>query len=58
MKYASFFNEILGCTDSKQVFKYLVNNLNDSIRSWDYFVNWDRVLGNIKDLEIDLSTLT
>jgi type II restriction enzyme len=31
--------------------------LNDSITYWDYFVNWEKVLGNTRDLEIDLNTL-
>ncbi|MDY6862294.1 MAG: type II restriction endonuclease [Thermodesulfobacteriota bacterium] len=35
----------------------LINTINDSIRRWDYFINWDKVIGNIKDLEIDLNIL-
>ncbi len=54
MKYAPFFNTILGCANSEEVFSYLLDNLNNSITSWDYFVNWDKVLGNLKDAEMDL----
>jgi type II restriction enzyme len=39
------------------VFDYLIQNLNDSIRYWDYFVNWTKVVGKTKELEIDLNTL-
>ena len=43
--------------DSNQVFQYLHDTLTDSITMWDYFVNWGKVLGNIRDIEIDLNTL-
>lgn len=57
MKYSPCFKSLLNCDDSQQVFAYLTGTLNDSITYWNYFVNWEKVLGNIKDLEVDLNTL-
>jgi type II restriction enzyme len=57
MKYSSIFKKKIGCNNEREVFAYLINNLNDSIRYWDYFVNWKKVIGNTKDLEIDLNIL-
>ena len=57
MKYSLIFKNRIGCKDEREVFSYLINNLNDSIRYWDYFVNWEKVLGNTRDLEMDLNIL-
>ena len=57
MKFSSIFKKKVGCDNEKEVFAYLINNLNDSIRYWDYFVNWKKVIGNTKDLEVDLNIL-
>ena len=57
MKYSSIFKDHINCNNEKEVFSYLINNLNDSIRYWDYFVNWHKVLGNVRDVEIDLNIL-
>jgi len=57
MKYSSIFNDKLGCSNSSEVFDYLINTLADSITFWNYYVDWDKVLGNVKDIEVDLNTL-
>lgn len=57
MRYSPIFKNRIGCKDEREVFAYLINNLNDSIRYWDYFVNWKKVIGNTKDLEVDLNIL-
>ena len=57
MKYSSIFKKQIGCSNEQEVFTYLISNLNDSIRYWDYFVNWKKVIGNTKDLEVDLNIL-
>jgi len=57
MKYSSTFKDKIGCKNEKEVFSYLITNLNDSIKSWDYFVNWKKVIDNTKDIEIDLNIL-
>lgn len=57
MKYSPIFKNKIGCKNESEVFAYLINNLNDSIRYCDYFVNWEKVLGNTRDLEIDLNIM-
>src|SRR3990167_461897 len=57
MKYSSIFKRKVGCNNYKEVFAYLINNLNDSIRYWDYFVNWKKVIGNTSELEVELNIL-
>ncbi len=38
-------------------FNYLLNTLKDSIKGWDYFVNWDKVKANTREIEIQLNML-
>lgn len=38
-------------------FHHLTNTFKSSIKSWDYFVNWSKVFGNVKHIEIQLNTL-
>lgn len=57
MRYSPIFKNRIDCKDEREVFAYLINNLNDSIRYWDYFVNWEKVLGNTRDLEVDLNIM-
>lgn len=57
MKYSPLFQQYLGCKNSAEVFQYFQKNLTDSITLWDYWVNWEKVLGNVRDFEIDLNTL-
>lgn len=35
-------------------FTYLVSSFRDSIKSWDYFVNWDKVYSNAESLRREL----
>ncbi len=39
----------------KDTFSYFLNNLKDSIKGWDYFVNWNKANKNVKDIEIELN---
>lgn len=57
MKYSSIFKDKINCKNENEVFSYLINNLNDSIRYWDYFVNWGKVIENTRELEVDLNIL-
>lgn len=57
MKFLSFYDEVLGCKNEDGVFQYLLKNLKPSNTLWSYFVNWDKVFENIKDIEIGLNTL-
>jgi len=36
------------------VFNFLMDTLSDAIRTWDYFVNWDKVFQNSRELEVQL----
>ena len=57
MKYSSIFSEIINCENSEQVFEYLVKNLKESILKWDYFIDWEKVNCNFRDVEISLHLL-
>lgn len=57
MKYHPIFKQYLNCKNTQEVFQYFQNTFTDSITMWDYFVNWGKALGNVRDLEIDLNTL-
>jgi len=57
MKFLSFYDEVLGCKNEDGVFQYLLGKLKPSNTLWSYFVNWDKVFENLKDIEIGLNTL-
>ena len=57
MKYSDIFAKYLGCEDADQTFKYLIDNLIDTITGFDYFVNWEKVYENASNLEMDLNLL-
>lgn len=57
MKYNPIFKDKLDCTNSEEVFNYLIETLKDTITHWDYFVNWTKVNRCIKEIEIGLNTL-
>lgn len=40
-----------------KTFTELANSFKSSIKTWDYFVNWDKVSANAADLEISLNKL-
>lgn len=41
----------------KKDFEKLVNTFKNSIKTWDYFVNWEKVFANSSELEITLNKL-
>ncbi len=55
MKYIDFYNKVLNCSDDEDVFNYLINNFKPSILLWSYFVNWEKVLKNTRNIEIALN---
>lgn len=57
MKFSPTFKPLLRTRNAKETFDLLVNTLTDSIKSWDYFVNWTKVLGNAREYEVDLNTM-
>lgn len=44
-----------GLGDPEVAFKNFVETLRPSLKLWDYFVNWDKVFRNTRDLEIHLN---
>lgn len=57
MKQHSVFEKILNCKTPDEVFNYLTSNLKETIKSWDYFVNWKKVIKNYRDVETSLNLL-
>lgn len=57
MKLISAFEAQIGCKTVEAAFNYFTSTLNKSNTYWDYFVNWEKVFGNIQEIEIDLNTL-
>jgi type II restriction enzyme len=45
----------LGVQSSDDGFKYLMKTLRPSLKLWDYFVNWDKVFKNTRNLEVHLN---
>ncbi|MBI3793352.1 MAG: hypothetical protein HY280_01315 [Nitrospinae bacterium] len=57
MKLLKEYKSLIGCSSVDSTFKYFTDTINKSNTYWDYFVNWEKVFGNINDIEIDLNTL-
>ena len=57
MNYSQMFKNRINCSNADEVFKHLIDTLKDTITGWDYFVNWAKVFGNLKDIEVDLNIL-
>lgn len=57
MKYNNLFNKLINCKNENDVFEYLINNLKNTIISWDFFVAWEKVINNVKDVEDSLNLL-
>lgn len=57
MKYIAPFEKKINSKNQEEVFEYFLKTLKNTITSWDYFVNWSKVFGNIKNIEIELNIL-
>jgi type II restriction enzyme len=57
MKFLNFYKEKLGCKNEDEVFNYIIENLKPSNKFWSYFVNWEKVLKNTKEIELALNNL-
>jgi type II restriction enzyme len=57
MKFIQPYKEVLNCQTADEVFLYLISNLKETIKSWDYFVNWNKVLENVSEVEVSLNIL-
>ncbi len=56
MKYLETYKK-LNLKSEEEVFNYLINTLTDSIFTWDYFVNFEKVKNNIYKIEKELNLL-
>jgi type II restriction enzyme len=45
----------LGISTADEGFNYLIDTLRPSLKLWDYFVNWDKVFRNTRQIEIQLN---
>jgi|AntRauTorcE11897_2_1112592.scaffolds.fasta_scaffold13536_2 type II restriction enzyme len=43
--------------DPKKAFSYLINNLQESILTWDFFVDWEKIRKKVADVEEELNLL-
>lgn len=47
----------LGFHSKNEAFGYLLSGLKDTIRTYDFFVAWEKVLGNVAKIEIALNIM-
>ena len=47
----------LNCKEDNEVFNYLTDTLKETIRGWDYFVDWAKIMLNIENIELPLNIL-
>ncbi len=57
MKNLPFYKNTLNCDTGDQVFDFLISNLKPSNTIWSYFVNWEKVFTNTKQIELALNNL-
>lgn len=57
MKFLGTYKKLDIGNTVDHVFNYLIENLSESIKYWDYFVDWNKVNRNLSGLEMDLNLL-
>jgi len=58
MKYLDFYKNILNIDNNpNDIFKYLISSLKPGNTIWSYFVNWEKVFENTKNIEVALNTM-
>jgi type II restriction enzyme len=57
MKYLQTYKKLNLKDDDKEIFGYLIKTLKDSIFTWDYFVEFQKVKKNITKIEKELNLL-
>ncbi|WAI01353.1 type II restriction endonuclease [Methanogenium organophilum] len=55
MKYIPYYRE--NNVQESETFTFFLENLKPSIKVWDYFVNWEKVNGNMVDIKVELNIL-
>ncbi|HHY06486.1 MAG TPA: restriction endonuclease [Clostridia bacterium] len=56
MKMIDKYKEF-GVFSEKAAFEYLLANLKDTIRTYDFFVAWEKIFGNVLKVEVALNIL-
>lgn len=56
MKYIEKYKS-MGIFSENAAFEYLLASLKDTIRTYDFFVAWGKVLGNVSQIEVALNIL-
>lgn len=56
MKQIQYYKD-LKLNSSDEIFKYLLENLKDSIYTWDYFTDFKKSMSNVKKYETELKSL-
>ena len=56
MKYIEKYKS-MGILSENAVFEYLTSNLKDTIRTYDFFVAWGKVIGNVGKIEVALNIM-
>lgn len=56
MKYINGYKQI-GAFSDNEVFEYILENLKDTIHTYDFFVAWEKVLRNVSEIEVSLNIL-
>lgn len=57
MKYSDIFQRRLACKNIDETFSYLLEYTKETIRSWDFYVNWSKINSSIDNIEIPLNIL-
>ncbi|GAE87847.1 type II restriction enzyme MjaIII [Acetivibrio straminisolvens JCM 21531] len=57
MKYTDIFKSRLGCNNTDEVFDYLLVHMKETIKGWDFFVAWEKVMNKVGSAEVILNIL-
>jgi len=57
MKYSEIFKKRLGCKNTDEVFNYLLSHMKETIKGWDFFVAWEKVMNKVGSVEVVLNIL-
>lgn len=57
IKYLNTYKKLNLKNDENKIFEYFLNTLNDSIITWDYFVDFEKVKKNTLSIERELNLL-
>ncbi len=50
-------SSLLNLQDDNELFEIITSSFKQKITQWDYFVNWEKVIRNIKPIEKELNLL-